>query len=151
MGDEAVAVARLELPVAIASVPVAHAAIAEALAPHAPSARLRQAVDLVVEETIMNLQMHAFDGSAAGQTLQIDVAVSPRRVHLCFRDRGRPFDPLAHAPAALPRTLDEAAVGGLGWRLVRAAAAHLGYRRDGDCNALTVEIERADPIRPTGR
>jgi anti-sigma regulatory factor (Ser/Thr protein kinase) len=55
-------------------------------------------------------------------------------------DRGIEFYPVAYVPDAPARSLDEARIGGRGLLLVRKFATQLHYRRERDCNRLTLSF-----------
>jgi anti-sigma regulatory factor (Ser/Thr protein kinase) len=95
-------------------------------------------IQLVLEEAVSNAALHGFDADRAGE-ISLEVAANPGQVIALLRDQGRPFDPLTDAPASpLPQSLKEAAIGGLGIRLMREFATALRYRRIGATNELTM-------------
>jgi anti-sigma regulatory factor (Ser/Thr protein kinase) len=99
-------------------------------------------LQLSVEELVANAVMHA-----RGAT-RLDLALSrggAGAVELAASDDGPPFDPTARIPPAAPASVGEAAVGGLGLRLVLAAAAAARYRRDGGANRLSLSFHPAEP------
>ena len=71
-------------------------------------------------------------GSGSGSRLTAD------EVTLEFTDDGRSFDPLAEAPAGLPKESGERAVGGLGIHLTLALVDAAEYARRGSENVLTL-------------
>jgi anti-sigma regulatory factor (Ser/Thr protein kinase) len=97
---------------------------------------------LSVEELVVNAVLHA-DGAT-----RFDVALSrggDGAVELAAADDGPPFDPTASVPPPAPASVEEAAIGGLGLRLVLASAAAARYRRDGGENRLTLSFRAAEP------
>jgi anti-sigma regulatory factor (Ser/Thr protein kinase) len=98
-------------------------------------------IQLVLEEAVSNAALHGFDADRAGE-ISLEVAANPVQVIVVLRDQGRPFDPLTDAPASpLPQSLEEAAIGGLGIRLMRKFATALRYRRIGATNELTMTFD----------
>ena len=96
-------------------------------------------LELVLEETLMNLVWHAFkDGGR--HLFDVTVQVQSDAVSLCFEDDGVPFDPLGVAPPNLPTSIDQATPGGLGLMLVRKTARSVAYERVDGRNRLTIGI-----------
>lgn len=97
-------------------------------------------VELVVEEIAMNAIMHAGAGQL-GTVIELEGSMREGRACLAIEDNGPAFDPLAAELAPLAASLDEAKIGGLGLRLVRANASALRYvRTAAGCNRLEIEI-----------
>jgi serine/threonine-protein kinase RsbW len=120
----------------------ARRAVIDFLAAHAPGETLRYQVELILEETLMNMIWHAFDDHEAHR-IALDVEVGPDQVVLRFDDDGIAFDPLQAAPPVLPTSIDEARPGGLGLMLVRRLARSVAYARDDGRNRLTIALARA--------
>jgi anti-sigma regulatory factor (Ser/Thr protein kinase) len=98
-------------------------------------------IQLVLEEAASNAALHGFDADRAGE-ISLEVAANPVQVIAVLRDQGRPFDPLTDVPASsLPQSLEEAAIGGLGIRLMRKFATAVRYRRIGATNELTMTFD----------
>ena len=109
---------------------------------------LAERLGLCLHEALTNVITHGGRGSRpapievvldvtpAGQGIQAGVTVS---------DSGPEFNPLSVAQAPLTRTLDEAAIGGLGLVMIRRCADWLDYRREGGLNHFTfgARLERA--------
>lgn len=109
-------------------------------------------IQLVLEEAVSNVALHGFDADRAGE-ISLEVAANPVQVIAVLRDQGRPFDPLTDAPASpLPQSLEEAAIGGAGIRLMRKFATALRYRRIGATNELTLtfDVRNAGDVRNPG-
>jgi len=101
-------------------------------------------VELVLEETFMNVATHAFpDGMA--HPFQIELHVGQDAISLHVRDNGVAFDPLQRAAAPLPESIDAAQPGGLGLHLIRRYASFVHYERVAGMNHLTVSISRHHP------
>ena len=103
----------------------------------------RYKVELVFEEIVANIMRHA---APPGGTPEIDVALHARdeSLVLTFEDDGPPFDPRNRENPALPKSLDQAQIGGLGILMVRRVASAIDYERTADArNRLTVTISKS--------
>jgi serine/threonine-protein kinase RsbW len=138
---EAGCVLPLTLDAGPADVELARRAVVEFLAPFGLSPQAAYAVELVLEEVLMNIAWHAYEGQEPRQA-SVAVRIDRDEVLMCFEDDGRAFDPTRHEEEPPPATLPEARPGGLGLRLVRRHARHIGYQRLGGRNRLTVGIAR---------
>jgi serine/threonine-protein kinase RsbW len=98
--------------------------------------RARGSAELVFEEVFSNVVRHG-----AASQIEVAVARDDNSLILSFEDDGPPFDPLQHPDPVLPKTVEEASVGGLGLFLVRKVSAGLHYERTRDAkNRLIVTI-----------
>jgi anti-sigma regulatory factor (Ser/Thr protein kinase) len=107
--------------------------------------RARYNAELVFEEVVSNVIRH---GHAPEIELSLSLICEPAAdaIVMTFEDAGPPFDPLAQPLPTLPKTLEEAPLGGLGLLLVRKASCRLHYERTpAQTNRLTVTISAADP------
>jgi anti-sigma regulatory factor (Ser/Thr protein kinase) len=96
--------------------------------------------EVVFEEVVTNVMRYGYED---GRPHWIDVSLScgDAGIVLTFDDDGRPFDPLVRAAPAVPATLDEARIGGLGIVLVRKLSNEVRYERTADArNRLTVTL-----------
>jgi serine/threonine-protein kinase RsbW len=116
-------------------------AVLHFLGPWALGARALFNVELVLEETVLNACLHAFDGPGP-HAVALQVRVQPDAVQLQFEDEGRAFDPLQAAEPVRPASLADARAGGLGLMLVRRLARTVEYRRQDGRNRLTVTVAR---------
>jgi serine/threonine-protein kinase RsbW len=100
-------------------------------------------IQLVLEEAASNAALHGFDSGGVGE-ISLEVAANPTQVIAVLSDQGRPFDPLTEAPPSpAPQSLEEAAIGGLGIKLMHKFATALHYRRTGTTNELTMTFDVA--------
>jgi len=95
--------------------------------------RAAYALRLCVDELAGNVLLHA--GSAA---LHVSLETPPLR--LTIEDDGPEFDPTTVADPALPASLDEARLGGLGLLLTRRFSRALDYTRHDGWNRVTVAL-----------
>jgi sigma-B regulation protein RsbU (phosphoserine phosphatase) len=98
-------------------------------------------LDLALTEAVTNIIEHAFpEGGTHEISLQLEAA--PENLTVALTDGGRPFDPLAGPPKALPTRLDEAQPGGLGIHLIRQYCDACRYERLEAGNRLTLVFQR---------
>ena len=114
-------------------------AVLEFLAPSQPSAKALFQVELVLEESLMNIVWHAFDDDQT-HPIALHLADTGDAVEMRFEDDGKPFDPTAARAPVLPSSLDEATPGGLGLVLVRKFARSIAYTRTAGRNCLAIEV-----------
>jgi anti-sigma regulatory factor (Ser/Thr protein kinase) len=111
------------------------------LQPHALSEATLFDVELVLEETLMNVVWHGY-GGRPGQRIGLCVRLEAGQVVIEIDDDGIAFDPLAAGRPALPASISEARPGGLGLLLLREKATTVDYRREGGRNHLRVAVAR---------
>lgn len=116
-------------------------AVLRLLAPHAPSPQLLFNVELILEETLMNVIWHAFPDDET-HPITLSVQVEPDDIVMHFEDDGIAFDPLLAPAPTLPTSIDKAVPGGLGLMLVRKFARSVHYERNAGRNCLTVRVAR---------
>jgi anti-sigma regulatory factor (Ser/Thr protein kinase) len=94
---------------------------------------------LVIEEAVMNVIDHAFEGLAPPHKIELSVTVGPDllRVELC--DNGHAFDPLTAPVPDITLSLDERKPGGLGVHFMRTMMDRVEYRREAGENRLVLE------------
>jgi serine/threonine-protein kinase RsbW len=83
---------------------------------------------LVFEEVVTNICKYGFEDEGV-HAVDVTGRIGDADLTLVFEDGGRAFDPIAHPAAKPPSSLDEAAIGGQGLPLVRAASRRLDYER----------------------
>ena len=99
--------------------------------------------ELAFEELAVNVVRHAYAGLPPAQCrIDATVRVAGPQVVLMIEDAGRPFDPVQAPEVPLATTLEQATVGGLGIRFIRAAAARITHERVADRNRTTVWLNR---------
>ena len=119
----------------------ARLAVHEFLLPLALSEQTLFNVELVLEETLMNVVWHAY-GDVSGQRIGVLVQADPGQIVIEVDDDGIAFNPLQAANPARPASISEARPGGLGLVLVRQLAATLAYQRQDGRNCLRVSVTR---------
>lgn len=100
----------------------------------------RHYAELVFEEVVSNIIRHGCVNQPEC-TVEVSLGVKADAIVLDFQDNAPAFDPRGHKVAPLPGSLEEAATGGLGLRLVRKASSRIDYQRTAqNRNHLTVTI-----------
>lgn len=98
---------------------------------------VRADLELVFEEVLVNVVMHAY--RATEGPIDISVERASNAMTLTVRDDGPPFDPLAEPTRDLGLALAQQPIGGLGIHLVRNLCAEIRYSRQGNSNILTMK------------
>lgn len=131
----------LRLPAEVASVETARLAVLGHLPPGCLSPRERFDLELVLEELIMNLTLHAYRGAAEPGWFDLSAERLPGGVlRLVLEDDGADFDAATAVAAPAPASLEAAPVGGLGLVLVRQRALRLAHQRKAGRNRLEVDL-----------
>ncbi len=94
---------------------------------------------LAIEEAVMNVIAHGFDGVAPPHRIALSLAVIPGRLRIEVSDNGRAFDPDTAAAPDLTSPLEEREAGGLGLHLIRTMMDRVEYRREAGENRLVLE------------
>ncbi|HEY1797887.1 MAG TPA: ATP-binding protein [Stellaceae bacterium] len=94
---------------------------------------------LAIEEAVVNVINHAFDGVPPPHQVALSLAVAAGRLRVELSDNGRAFDPASAAPPDLASPLEEREVGGLGLHLIRTMMDTVEYRREAGENRLVLE------------
>jgi anti-sigma regulatory factor (Ser/Thr protein kinase) len=102
------------------------------------SPKVRFAVDLSLEEALVNLIMHGRAGDGEKEIV-VNVAADSAGATIIIQDRCEPFDLTLADAGANPDVLS---VGGQGIRLLRAFTADMSYATAGRRNALTLRFAR---------
>lgn len=92
---------------------------------------------LMLDEWLTNVAVHAYRGNGGPVTVEIDF-LPPHSLQSVVRDKGPAFDPTSIPTPDVHACLDDREVGGLGVHFVRRLADRFLYRRDGNCNELTL-------------
>ena len=103
-------------------------------------ARSAFALTLCLDEALTNIVSYAFDPPARAPAVRLFCRRAGPNIELELRDNGQPYDPTAAKPAPLASSLDEASIGGHGVRLMRHYLQSFAYRREGNCNCLTMTV-----------
>jgi serine/threonine-protein kinase RsbW len=115
-----------------------YATVNQFLARHKIPYRSGYAVNLAIEELVVNVIRYAYVDDDE-HAIEIGLGVIGEQVILEIRDSGRPFDP-REAPPHDPDA-DDLEVGGLGLTLVLDIVDELTYRREEERNFVRVGIQ----------
>jgi anti-sigma regulatory factor (Ser/Thr protein kinase) len=97
-------------------------------------------IELAFEEVVTNVVRH---GRPTGD-VEVTVRFGDDEIALTFEDDGPPFDPLGHPQPAMPASIDDMPLGGLGLVLLTKMYPRLSYERTGrERNLLTLAV----PVR----
>ena len=108
------------------------------------SQRTRFVLQLCCEEAVSNVIRHGYKAPPeAGARIGLTLSCTDDAVLLTIEDHGIAFDPTGHATPAMPTSLDDAQIGGMGIHLMRQQVDAMTYERRGDLNRLTLRIARA--------
>src|SRR5205823_988058 len=95
------------------------------------------AVNLALDEVVLNIIRHGYD-DAAEHEIHVTLAVEDSMLEISVEDDGRAFNPLEAPPPDLDLPLEDRPVGGLGIHIVRSVMDTVDYQRSGDRNVLTM-------------
>lgn len=128
---------RLRLPAERdALAPLREFAASEALACGLDATQLPR-VELVIEEAVTNLVMHAYKDQPGD--VELACYLGPDRcVCLQLADWGPPFNPLLHPAPDTTLPLEQRPIGGLGIHLMKHMSERIEYHRDAGKNILTL-------------
>jgi serine/threonine-protein kinase RsbW len=99
------------------------------------------ALELVLEECVTNTLRYGYESTGL-RWVDLAVSLCTDEVRLTIEDDARPFDPCSDPEPELPKTLDEARIGGLGLFLVRRTASTIDHERVEGRNTLTIRLAR---------
>jgi anti-sigma regulatory factor (Ser/Thr protein kinase) len=108
------------------------------LEPRHFSANMTTAINLVIEESLMNTIQHGYDDEKE-HLITLQVTLNPDEVVLRFEDDAREFNPLATPRIEKSEGLLDSAKG-LGIHLVRNMMNAMAYSRENDKNILEIWI-----------
>lgn len=134
------ACSQLLVPAALQSLPSVEQWLAGLAAQFQLSAATVHRVDLCLNELFTNLVAYGFADGKVGM-VSLHCWRQPDRLTVRIEDDGAAFDPTAQALPDLPLSLEVAADGGRGLRLVRHFSDGLHYLRLAGGNQLTLEFE----------
>lgn len=100
-------------------------------------------LSLMLDEWLTNVAMHAYGASGGPVSVQVEF-VPPHTLQTVVRDWGPAFDPTGLPAPDLGSGLEQREVGGLGVHFVRQLAERFSYRREGQCNEVTLSYRAPD-------
>ncbi|MBH1965471.1 MAG: ATP-binding protein [Comamonadaceae bacterium] len=102
---------------------------------------------LSADEALTNIVAHAAGVEQSDVTRGVSTSVRlvctlmPQELSLRIEDEGPEFDPTQVDPDQLPESIEEAAVGGHGIRLMHHYLKSIHYVRQGRRNVLTLQVD----------
>ena len=107
------------------------------LAARPVSPKRQYAVRLALDELLSNVIRYAYDDGAVHRIgLKLETG---EPFALTIEDDGKPFDPLADAPApVLAGPVEDRPIGGLGLHILKQMGLKLDYRRENNRNVVRV-------------
>jgi len=107
---------------------------------HAVPEALQERLVLCLNEVLANVIAHGGSGATSAPvklTLEIQVDEGIGKAGVTVSDAGIAFDPLSVPARPLPKTLEDASLGGLGLVMIRRCSDWLDYRNEHGHNHLT--------------
>lgn len=104
--------------------------------------RLGGRLALALEEVFVNVCHYAYPPDRPGE-IELRIQPSTERFVLDVLDDGQPFDPASLREPDLTATLEQRAVGGLGWFLVHRMVSELICRREQGRNLVSLIMCRS--------
>ena len=97
--------------------------------------------ELCLNEAVGNIVQHGRRANGAARSITVTFERLTRGVRVTVADDGPSFNPVAQPPPPRARSLEDAAVGGLGIQVIRTYASSVAYRREADQNVLVLTFE----------
>lgn len=95
--------------------------------------------DLCANEAVSNVIGYAYP-DAGKHEISLRIVRNAERLSLEIKDDGLPYNPLERSKHAMPASLEEAEIGGLGVDLIREYMDHCDYLREAGKNILTLTV-----------
>jgi anti-sigma regulatory factor (Ser/Thr protein kinase) len=109
------------------------------LEPRELQSKLVYAVNLILEEILVNIIKYGYDGEDSRE-IEVRIGVEEEEVALTVVDDGKEFNPLTVPPPDHSKSAMERIEEGLGLQFVRHMRNAMEYRREGDKNILSIWI-----------
>ena len=107
------------------------------LEPRALSSKLVYAVNLILEEILMNIIKYGYDDGESHE-IEVQIEVEQEEVAFTVIDDGREFNPLTIPPPDHSKSAMDRLEEGLGLQFVRHMRNAIEYRREEDKNILKI-------------
>ena len=105
--------------------------------PCTPQAQMQ--IQIAVEELFVNIASYAYAPGRGEVLIGCQVEREPPSLTIQFRDRGKPFDPLAQEDADVTLPAEKRRIGGLGIYMVKTSMDSLTYRYEDGQNIVTMK------------
>ncbi len=107
------------------------------LEPRALPSKLVYAVNLILEEILMNIIKYGYDDGESHE-IEVQIEIEQEEVALTVIDDGREFNPLTVPPPDRSKSAMDRLEEGLGLQFVRHMRNAIEYRREEDKNILKI-------------
>ena len=107
------------------------------LEPRALPSKLVYAVNLILEEILMNIIKYGYDDGESHE-IEVQIEVEQEEIALTVIDDGREFNPLTDPPPDHSKSAMDRLEEGLGLQFVRHMRNAIEYRREEDKNILKI-------------
>jgi anti-sigma regulatory factor (Ser/Thr protein kinase) len=107
------------------------------LEPRALPSKLVYAVNLILEEILMNIIKYGYDDGESHE-IEVQIEVEQEEIALTVIDDGREFNPLTVPPPDHSKSAMDRLEEGLGLQFVRHMRNAIEYRREEDKNILKI-------------
>lgn len=128
----------IRLEASIGNMPKFIGFIDEALEALDAAMKAQMQIDVAADEILANICHYAYAPGTGEAVIQVDFDAEERMVTITFTDRGVSFDPLAKPDPDVTLPKRDRQIGGLGIYIVKKTMDAVEYRREGDCNVLTI-------------
>ena len=115
--------------------------VGELAASHPLSRAVAYRLDLVLTEAVTNIIEHGCDNGREPCRIILDCWLVDQAIEVEIRDNARAFDPTRHPGLLHGLDLHEASPGGRGIHLMRQCTIGIHYRREDECNILTLSFD----------
>ncbi|MEJ2365248.1 MAG: ATP-binding protein [Deltaproteobacteria bacterium] len=109
------------------------------LEPRELQSKLVYAVNLILEEILMNIIRYGYDDEDSHE-IEVQIELEEDEVALTVRDDGKEFNPLTIPGPDRSKSAMDRIEEGLGLQFVRHMRNAMEYRREGDRNILSIWI-----------
>ncbi len=109
------------------------------LEPRALPSKLVYAVNLILEEILVNIIKYGYDDEESHE-IEVQIKIEKEEVALTVVDDGREFNPLTVPPPDRSKSAMDRIEEGLGLQFVRHMRNAMEYRREEDKNILKIWI-----------
>jgi anti-sigma regulatory factor (Ser/Thr protein kinase) len=142
--------ARVRLPATLESLEGFRTLVSSYARGHGLDPGAVSAIELALEEALVNIARYAYRGEPG--EVEVGCRAEGDRLLLDILDWGEPFDPLAAPEPERTGGIEARQVGGLGIHLMKRVMDEVRYRREGNCNHLTlVKVRWVSPSPSAGR